>query len=224
MNLQKFEGFILSDLKTPNTQTSYDRVAEEYAKQFNDELKHKPRDRELLEQFAAWVQGKGRVVDIGCGPGHVARYLYEHGVEAATGLDLSSNMIEQARKLHPMLTFYAADMRKLPFDDGELAAITAFYSIIHIPRTEVTDVLREWKRALQPDGLVLLAFHVGDQVVHLDEWWEQTVSLDFAFFTSDEMRGYLETAGFVIDVAYERPPYPTEHPSTRAYITAWKPA
>lgn len=202
-------------------QSSYDRVAAEYAGQFNNELDYKPYDRALLDRFADMVtqSGGGLVCDIGCGPGHVAQYLADRGVNAV-GLDLSPEMVAEARKLHPALTFHAGDMRKLPFGDGQLAAITAFYSIIHIPRDGVADTLREWRRALRPGGRVLLAFHVGDQVVHLDEWWGEAVNLDFAFFTGDEMRGYLEAAGFAVEEAIERPPYEQEHPSTRAYIVA----
>lgn len=204
-----------------DAQSSYDRVATEYAERFNNELDYKPHDRALLDRFAQIVIANcgGLVCDIGCGPGHVAQYLADRGVDSA-GLDLSPEMVEGARKLHPALTFHQGDMRKLPFKDGELAAITAFYSIIHIPRDGITETLREWRRALRPAGRVLLAFHVGEQAVHLDEWWGETVNLDFMFFTTDEMRGYLEAAGFTVEEAIERPPYEQEHPSTRAYILA----
>ena len=57
-------------------QDSYDRVAAEYIKRISGELKHKPLDRQLLDRFAARVQGFGTVCDLGCGPGHVARYLH----------------------------------------------------------------------------------------------------------------------------------------------------
>lgn len=204
-----------------DTQSSYDRVAAEYAQHFNNELDHKPHDRALLDRFVGIVieDGGGMVCDIGCGPGHVAAYLHRQGLNTV-GLDLSPEMLAGARKLHPSLTFYQGDMRKLPFADRELAAITAFYSVIHIPREGVTDTLREWRRALRPGGRLLLAFHIGDEVVHLEEWWGEAVNLDFAFFTSAEMHGYLEAAGFMVDEAIERPPYEQEHPSTRAYILA----
>lgn len=199
-------------------------MAAEYAGRFNDELDYKPHDRALLDRFAETVtqNGGGLVCDIGCGPGHVAQYLADRGVNAV-GLDLSPEMVAEAGKLHPALTFHAGDMRKLPFSDGELAAITAFYSIIHIPREGVTETLREWRRALRPGGRVLMGYHKGDQVVHLDEWWGEAVNLDFAFFTNEEMRGYLEAAGFTVEEAIERPPYEQEHPSTRAYIVAQSP-
>jgi trans-aconitate methyltransferase len=60
---------------------SYDRLAEEYARRLFDELQHKPLDRELLSRLAAEVRGRGEICDMGCGPGHVARYLRDAGSE-----------------------------------------------------------------------------------------------------------------------------------------------
>lgn len=208
---------------TESTRISYDRVAEEYARLMADELKDKPLDRELLDRFAARVAGKGPVCDLGCGPGQVAGYLHVRGVDAF-GLDLSPGMLEQARRLNPGIEFRQGNMRALDLPDSSLAGIAAFYSIIHIPREEVTLVLRELRRVLQPGGILLPAFHKGEEVVHRDELWGHTVSLDFAFFERTEMEGYLREAGFTIEESIERPPYPeVEHQSHRVYIFARKP-
>lgn len=208
---------------TESTRTSYDRVAPEYTRLISDELKDKPLDRELLDRFAARVAGKGRVCDLGCGPGQVARYLHERGADAF-GVDLSPGMLEQARRISPSIEFRQGNMRALDLPDGALAGIAAFYSIIHIPREVVTVVLKELRRVLQPGGLLLLAFHRGSDVVHMDEWWGQPVLLDFAFFEREEMEGYLRQAGFTIEESIERAPYPeVEHQSHRVYIFAHKP-
>lgn len=206
-----------------NTQTSYDRVAEDYARQLFDELAHKPLDRELLARFAGMLQGMGRVCDLGCGPGQVARYLHECGAEVF-GLDLSPKMVEVARRLNPGLDFVQGDMACLDLENDSLAGIAAFYSVIHIPRAEVAAVLGELRRVLKPGGVLLLAFHLGSEVKHLDEWWEKPVSLDFAFFGRDEMLGYLKAAGLRVDDVIERAPYPDVEVATqRLYIFASKP-
>src|SRR5439155_313770 len=82
----------------PDLAGTYDRVAAPYGEQFFDELARKPFDRELLDRFAARLSGRGLVCDVGCGPGHVGRYLAERGVDVF-GLDLSTDMaaaMEQA--------------------------------------------------------------------------------------------------------------------------------
>jgi SAM-dependent methyltransferase len=213
----------MDDQKINNVQASYDKVAGEYVKRIYNELEHKPLDRQLLDQFAESMRGRGRVCDLGCGPGHVAAYLGGRGVDVC-GIDLSPAMVAEARRLNPCIQFEQGDMLSLRVADEAWAGIVAFYSIIHINREEVTRALLELRRVLRPDGLLLLAFHIGEEVLHLDEWWGEQVAVDFIFFRPNEMEGYLKSAGFVVDKIIEREPYEGfEHPSRRAYIFARKP-
>ncbi len=205
-----------------DTQSSYNRVAKAYAEYYVNEFDHKPLDRELLDRLASRVKGKGRVCDLGCGPGQVAAYLHTRGVDAM-GIDLSPGMVEQARQAHPGIEFQQGDMHALPLPDESLAGIAAFYSIIHIPRGEVTTVLKELRRVLQPGGALLLAFHLGDEERHVEEMLGQPVSVDVTFFQTAEMEGYLREAGFAIDESLERDPYPdVEYQGRRGYIFASK--
>jgi SAM-dependent methyltransferase len=213
----------MDEQKLAGLQTTYDLVADEYVQRIYHELDHKPLDRQLLDRFAASLQGLGPVCDLGCGPGHVARYLQEHGADVF-GVDLSPGMVERAQKLNPGIEFKCGNMLALDFADETWAGIAAFYSIIHIPRQDVVTALREMKRVLRPNGMLLLAFHRGEETIHLDEWWGQKVTIDTFFFRSDEMQGYLKSAGFAIDEVIERPPYENvEYASQRTYIFARKP-
>lgn len=202
---------------------SYDLVADEYARRIFDELRHKPLDRQLLDRFADTVRDVGPACDVGCGPGHVARYLHERGVQVC-GVDLSPAMVERARALVPGVEFRRGDVTALDAPDGAWAGVAAFYSIIHIPRQDMPRAMGELRRVLRPGGLLLLAFHVGDDDIHLDEWWGKKVSVDFYFFRSDEVAGYLRAAGFDVEEIIEREPYPdVEHQSRRGYIFARRP-
>jgi SAM-dependent methyltransferase len=210
----------MTECDLEETRKGYDRVAEEYARRIYDELRHKPLDRERLDRFASDVRGQGPVCDLGCGPGQVARYLHDRGADAS-GLDLSPGMIAIARRLNPGVVFQVGDLRALPFGSGTHAGLAAFYSIIHVPRGEVVDALREMGRVLRPGGRLLLAFHTGDEVRRVDELWGAAVQLDFVFFEADEMCGYLDAAGFEVDEVVEREPYPeVEVQTRRAYVLA----
>ena len=203
----------------------YDKISGKYAEEYFNELDSKPIDRELLDGFAEQVRALGPVCDLGCGPGQIARYLSERGVEAC-GIDLSPRMVEQARRLSPEIEFKQGDMMALDVEDDTFGGMAAFYSIIHVPREKVVDVLRELKRVLRPGGLLLLAFHIGEGEMLLEEAWEEEVSIDYYFFTQLEMEGYLRTAGFKVERSLERAPYEedVEYQSRRAYIFARKPA
>jgi SAM-dependent methyltransferase len=213
----------MTDKEFNEVQSSYDRVAAEYVQRISGELKHKPLDRQLLDRFAAAVRGLGPVCDLGCGPGHVARYLHDQGVHVI-GVDLSSAMIDQARRLNPGIEFRQGNMLDLDIEDGAWSGVVAFYSIIHISRTDTVAALAEMKRVLRPGGRMLLAFHIGGETIHLDEWWGQPVSVDFHFFHPEEMADSLRIVGFEVEEIIEREPYPeVEYQTRRAYIFARKP-
>ena len=205
-------------------QASYDRVAEHYATEFFEELKLKPFDCQLLDDFAESVRddsGNGAVCELGCGPGQVARYLKDRGVNMR-GIDLSSEMVRVATRLNADIPFQQGDMLALNLEDDSLAAIVLFYSIIHIKREDVTGALKEMNRVLTPAGRLFLAFHSGEGELHRDEWYGETVSIDFRLFQGDEMSGYLEDAGFVDIKILERAPYEFEYPTRRVYAFASK--
>jgi SAM-dependent methyltransferase len=206
------------------TRESYDELAATYTERMFTELAGKPLDRHLLNRVAEDVRGRGLVADLGCGPGHVARYLHDQGVRML-GIDLSPRMIDSALQRSPDIEFRVGDMRTLDLPDGALAGIVAFYSLIHIGEPEMGATLRELRRVLAPGGLLLVAFHIGEETVHRDELWGHPVSLDFRFLMPSAMVARLIEAGFVVLERVEREPYPeVEHPSRRCYILARSPA
>ena len=199
---------------------SYDSAARAYAEHLASELDRKPLDRHLLNRFAEAVHGVGLVADLGCGPGHVARYLDAQGVRMV-GIDLSPEMIRVASELQPGIEFRAGDMRALDLRDGSLAGVIAFYAIVHFQPEELGPVFREMRRVLAPGGLALLSFHVGEEVVHLDDLFGAPVSLDFRFHVPDRVIEALESAGFTVMERIDRQPYEgAEYPSRRCYLLA----
>lgn len=207
-----------------DTQATYDRVAAEYAARIAGELAGKPLDRALLACFAEQIAGLGAVADIGCGPGHVASYLHMLGAPVI-GVDLSPEMVMIARTLSPEIQFQQGSMLALDTPDASWGGVVALYSIIHLPPDARLQVFAEFFRVLRPGGMLLLAFHIGDEQRHLDEWWGQAVSLDVWFLQPSVIESLLRDAGFSIEMSLVRQPYApdVEHQSQRAYILARKP-
>ncbi|MFJ7070512.1 class I SAM-dependent methyltransferase [Streptomyces sp. NPDC101115] len=87
--------------------------------------------------------------------------MHELGLDAL-GVDLSPAMIEVARRDHPGLEFRVGSVTDLDLGEGSLGGLVAWYSLIHVPEHELGRVLAGFRRALRPDGPLLLAFHVGD--------------------------------------------------------------
>ena len=206
-----------------DTQSSYDRVAVEYGEKFKDEMDDKPFDRDCLYRLVREVGELGPICDLGCGPGQIARYLHRQGVQTL-GVDLSSKMVAEAQRLNPEIHFHQGDMLSLPDADNSWGGIAAFYCIIHIPREQIVNALREMKRVLKPGGPLLLAFHIGTEIKHLDEWWDKPVNLDFAFYLPTEIESWLKEAGFeLLETLVREPNTDMEAATQRAYMFAKKP-
>lgn len=146
-----------SDLRV--TAEAYDAVAVRYAEFARDELDALPLDRAVLAAFAELVRttDAGPVAELGCGPGRVAPYLRDLGLDVF-GVDLSPVMIDLAREAYPDLRFEVGSMDALDLADGELSGIVSWYSVIHTPPQDMPSYFDEFRRVLAPGGHLLLAF------------------------------------------------------------------
>jgi SAM-dependent methyltransferase len=203
---------------------AYGTVAEEYARRFANELDHKPLDRALLRALVDETPPGALIADVGCGPGHVAAFLASNGANSL-GIDLSPEMVELARRLHPSVDFSVGDMLSLPAPDGGWGSMVALYSVIHLEDDELAVACAEFARVLRPGGLALIAFHGGSEVRHLGDWWGTAVSIDVHFRSADDAAAALTGAGLHPEARLEREPYlAVEGPTARVYLLARKPA
>lgn len=200
----------------------YDAVAEDYVAGFRDELDHKPLDRALLACLVEQCETAAPIADLGCGPGHVAAWVEGNGVRAV-GVDLSAEMVGIGRREYPGVEFRDGDLLDLPAADGEFGAVVALYSVIHLEPAELPRAFEEMSRVLRPGGRALVAFHIGDEVRHMDEWWGHDVDVDFHFFETADVVTAMEGAGFLIDARLERTNHPEEVETRRGYLLARRP-
>jgi ubiquinone/menaquinone biosynthesis C-methylase UbiE len=128
----------------------YDKIAEEYQADRHgfDHVKE-------LEEFASLLPKNAKVLDVGCGAGvPVAKFLVDSGFEVV-GVDFSENMLRLARKNMPQISLIRKDMTKLDFADNSFDGLTAFYSIIHVPREKHSLLFKSFNRILKPNGIML---------------------------------------------------------------------
>jgi ubiquinone/menaquinone biosynthesis C-methylase UbiE len=196
---------------------SYDAVAETYAAKLGDELARKPLDRALLACLIEQTEQATPIADVGCGPGHVSAWLAGHGV-TVVGIDLSAGMVTVGRRAYPGAEFRQGDLLELPAGDAEFGAVVALYSIIHLAPGELDGAFREFHRVLRPSGLVFIAFHIGSEVRHVDEWWGHEVDVDFRFLQVPDVAEAMEGAGFSVELRLERTSYPGEVETRRGYL------
>ena len=138
-------------------QAVYDRIATKYA------TAHKDMPLELVElaQDIFRRMGTGaQIIDIGCGHGRDMAWFESRGM-AVTGIDISFGMLSQARPLVSGRLFQM-DMRQLAFPDAQFQMAWCCGSILHIPKFEVSVVLKEFSRILSPGGTLVLTIQEGE--------------------------------------------------------------
>lgn len=203
---------------------SYDVAAETYADRVTDELEHLLLDRWLLGRVAA-LAGARPVLDVGCGPGHIAHHLQQAGADV-TALDLSPGMVAQARELFPSLRVSVGDQRDLmrpPAAPG-WGAITSWFSLVHSAESELVPTIAGFARVLDHDGWLAVGYLAGDQVRDITSLWGLDVDVTIVEHGREVLLAALAAAGLTDVEWYERGVYPLEFGSAaRGYVLARKP-
>ncbi|MFE9424966.1 class I SAM-dependent methyltransferase [Kitasatospora sp. NPDC006697] len=209
-----------------NTRDSYDAIAADYTARFADIPDIKPLDRAMLTVFTDLTRAAdlGPVADLGCGPGRLTRLLSELGLDAF-GIDLSPQMIAQARQAHPGLHFEVGSITDLHLPDNSVGGILAWYSLIHLPDDQLPRALAEFHRVLIPGGELLTAFQVREQPHRREELFGRPVNLDFHPRTAETMIDALAAAGLPVHTRLVRAPAADGTESVpQALLLARKPA
>ena len=197
----------------------YEAVADRYADEYLHELDGKPFDRWLLHRVAE-LAGGGPVADVGCGPGQIAFQLAAAGADV-TGFDLSPAMVAAARRAFPDLPFHVADLTDLPLPDGGSegwAAITAWYSLVHLAASELRPAIGLMAQRLRPGGCLAVAVHVGDEVRHVSDLLGMAVDADFVLHDQGAVLDAFAVAGLTNAEWYLRSPNGREVATERLYV------
>ncbi len=124
--------------------------------------------RELPEIMRRQAFGR-RALDFGCGAGRSTRFLRGLGFRAA-GIDISPDMLGQARALDPAGDYRLMDAEAgLPFEDGSFDLVFSAFTFDNIPsRERKIAVFRELGRVLAPTGRLVNL--VSTPEIYLYEW------------------------------------------------------
>ncbi|MGW0698596.1 class I SAM-dependent methyltransferase [Streptomyces sp. NPDC002867] len=151
--------------------TRFDRTGQAEAfdaigNRYDEVFPHKQGQIEASEWLARSLPAGSRVLDVGCGTGvPTSRRLAQAGFEVV-GIDLSGVMVDLARRHVPAAVFHQADIADLrpsgPLDLGRFDAVTAFFSLLMLPRAEIPLALRTIRHLLVPGGQFLLAMVEAD--------------------------------------------------------------
>jgi len=148
------------------------------------------RYQEWVDELAALVPARARVADLGCGnglPGTLA--LAGHGLDVL-GVDFSGVQLARARRLVPGARFVLADMAAFSLRPASVDAVTAFYSLIHLPLADQRALLSRIRHWLRPGGYLLAlvgaAFWTGTETFHgADMFWDHADTATYLRWCAD---------------------------------------
>ncbi|MBN1597285.1 MAG: class I SAM-dependent methyltransferase [Bacteroidales bacterium] len=183
-------------------------------------MEKKPYDKDFLTRFSALIEKGVRILDIGCcSTAQQARFFRDYGF-VVTGIDLSKNCIETAKRNFPGIDFLQMDMLEMDFADGSFDAICAFYSIIHIPDEKLNGLFNDFNRILKMNGKISITVHAGDFYGY---YGENEFPVFFRTYSKRDLIDLLDKHGFkLIEMEQRQPIYDFEFQSERIYPIAEK--
>ena len=116
-----------------------------------------------LAAFMARLAPGACVLDLGCGGGHDSLVLLEHGFDVSA-CDGSAELAREAEARIGCKVEVIA-FQEIVWED-RFDGIWAEASLLHVPRTELADVLTRIRRALKPGGLLQASFKGGETEGH----------------------------------------------------------
>jgi len=191
-----------------NVEQAYASVADLYIGLFGTVQQVHPDDLAFIGRHLSIRPGK--VIDVGCGPGHLTGYLRSLGVDA-TGIDIVPEFVAHARAAHPDGDYRLESVESLDAESGSVAGVLAWFSTIHLPPPELDGVLAELRRVLTPDGTLVAGFFEAEAEGEGVEPFEHKVATAYRW-PADEFAGRLTRAGFAEVERLHRPSDGTHRP------------
>lgn len=144
----------------------------------------------------------GKLLDLGCGAGEpLAPYFIKRGWQI-TGVDFSRRMLELARQYVPEMETVAGDMRDVHFETDSFNAVTAIYSLFHVPVCDHQLLFENIHRWLVPGGKVLFTYATQEysgqpEFDGYKEFMGQL--LYYSHTTPEKLIHLLEKIGFIVE-------------------------
>lgn len=199
-------------------ETGYDRIAARHLAWIS-QIRGDPRLR-FLHDLMARLPARPAVLDLGCGAGiPCTALLAERG--DVTGVDLSGSQLGLARQNVPSARFIQADMTTVELPAAGFDAVTAFYSIVHVPRTQHGSLFQRIAAWLRPGGHFLASLGCGADDGTVEPWLGEPMY--FSSHDEHTTRRLIAEAGLAVltdeAVTMQEP----EGPATFQWVIAAKP-
>ncbi|MDD5524893.1 MAG: methyltransferase domain-containing protein [Smithella sp.] len=147
---------------------------------------------------------KGNLLDLGCGAGEPFPRLFIDRGWKVTGVDFSGKMLALASKYVPEMKTIKADVLAVEFPPNQFDAITAIYSMFHIPSVDHYALFEKLYQWLGPQGKALFTYATKEYTgqIEFDGYKEfMGQKLYYSHKSADKLYSDLIDIGFKIEAA-----------------------
>ena len=170
---------------------TYNKIAQEYDKEFGNDYSDTP----YVDKFLNYLEGK-KVLDIGCGVGNLTKYIMDKGFNVE-GIDLSKGMLNIAKQKYSDIKFYEMNMKEITLRK-EYDGIMLAYSLFHLTKKEVIEVLPKYYDLLNSNGKILLILQYGQGERIVNEPLKEGLKIFINYYSQDEIIEILKNNRFKI--------------------------
>lgn len=115
---------------------------------------------DYLDRFTAQLPDGGCILDLGCGSGRDSAYFISQGFDV-TAMDGSEEMCNLA-SIHIGQEVLQLNFSEMDFEEV-FDGVWANASLLHVPRSEMEDILTKVIRSLKKSGFLYMSFHYGEE-------------------------------------------------------------
>lgn len=168
-----------------------------------------------LKQIDKLVPSEGKILDLGCGQGVIAKYLAKTKTREVIGIDKNQERIPKSNSRN--LEFQYADIRKYPLEDADAIVISDV--LHHLNYQDQEKLLAKVARALKKGGILVVKEIDTEEIIrsNLSRLWDFLLyPKDKIFYhNSSDLKKYLESLGFKVIITRPSRLFPG---STTIYI------
>ena len=121
-----------------------------------------------------------RVLDLGCGFGWHCRYAAENGAQSVLGIDISENMLQEARRRteDPRVEYRKISLEEYEYPENSFDAVISSLALHYVESFE--DICRKVYRCLKPGGeFVFSAEHPIFTAYGSQDWYRMKRAIFF---------------------------------------------
>lgn len=150
-----------------------------------------------LNQFISSLPRNAKILDVGCGCGRDVNYFLEEHLDPV-GIDLSNNILDEARRRVETGNFVLMDMLDIKFDHDFFDGIWCMSSLDHIPKNLSSDVIKKFYDLLVDGGILYVSVPEGEgeKVINFDK--SGNMPRFCAYYDQNEIESMLKSKGFSI--------------------------